>query len=136
MNNGQQFLQSGQQFVQTGQQLVQGQFPNQFSQFQVIHLSSIDTMMFVTLQNGQFQTQNGQFQTQFAQPSQFVPQQTQFVPQQSQFIPQQSQFVQQQQTHGSGFGLGDIASTLLSALGKKRRKRQTTMHGQAIRSLL
>ena len=48
VNNGQQFLQSGQQFVQTGQQLVQGQFPNQFSQFQVIHLSSIDTMMFVT----------------------------------------------------------------------------------------
>merc|ERR1711936_635308 len=110
LNNGQQFVQSGQQFVQTGQQLVQGQFPNQFSQFQ-----------------------NGQFQTQFAQPSQFVPQQTQFVPQQTQFVPQQSQFVQQQQSQGSGFGLGDIASTLLSALGKKRRKRQTTMHGQAIR---
>jgi len=117
LNNGQQFVQSGQQFVQTGQQLVQGQFPNQLSQFQ-----------------------NGQFQTQFAQPSQFVPQQTQFVPQQTQFVPQQTQFVpqqtqfvQQQQSQGSGFGLGDIASTLLSALGKKRRKRQTTMHGQAIR---
>merc|ERR1711936_119748 len=53
VNNGQQFIQSGQQFAQTGQQLVQGQYPNQFSQFQT----------------GQ------QFQTQFAQPSQFVPQQ-------------------------------------------------------------
>merc|ERR1719225_2337661 len=104
LNNGQQFLQSGQQFVQTGQQLVQGQYPNQFTQFQ----------------NGQ------QFQTQFAQPSQFVPQQTQFIPQQTQFVPQQ-------QPQGGGLSLGNIASTLMSALGKKRRKRQTTMHGQAIR---
>merc|ERR1712038_466340 len=104
VNNGQQFIQSGQQFVQTGQQLVQGQYPNQFSQFQ-----------------------GGQFQTQFAQPSQFVPQQTQFVPQQTQFVQQQSP------SQGGGFGLGDVASTLLSALGRRRRKRQTTMHGQAIR---
>ena len=70
---------------------------------------------FQNIQNGQ------QFQTQFAQPSQFVPQQTQFIPQ------------QQQQPQGGGLGLGDIASTLMSVLGKKRRKRQTTMHGQAIR---
>merc|ERR1712038_2040313 len=99
-----QVFQSGQQFVQTGQQLVQGQYPNQFTQFQ----------------NGQ------QFRTQFSQPSQFVPQQTQFVPQQTQFVPQQ-------QPQGGGLSLGNIASTLMSALGKKRRKRQTTMHGQAIR---
>ena len=71
--------------------------------------------------------QGGQFQTQFAQPSQFVPQQTQFVPQQTQFVQQQSP------SQGGGFGLGDVASTLLSALGRRRRKRQTTMHGQAIR---
>ena len=80
----------------------------------VIFLLSGSDKILETFQTGQ------QFQTQFAQPSQFVPQQTQFIP-------------QQQQPQGGGFGLGDIASTLMSVLGKKRRKRQTTMHGQAIR---
>merc|ERR1712241_1580024 len=107
--NGQQFLNNGQQFIQSGQQFAQtGQ---QLVQSQYPNQFS----QFQNIQNGQ------QFQTQFAQPSQFVPQQTQFIPQ------------QQQQPQGGGLGLGDIASTLMSVLGKKRRKRQTTMHGQAIR---
>merc|ERR1711983_516220 len=98
-----QFINNGQQFVQTGQQLVQNQYPNQFS---------------------------NNFQTQFASPSNNF--QTQFASPSNQFS--QSQFVQTQPQQSSGSGLGDIASTLLSVLGKRRRrKRQTTMHGQAIR---
>merc|ERR1719225_1199757 len=126
--NFQQFASNPNQFVQT--------FPNQFTSGQVANQLG-GTQVF---QNGQQFAQTGQqlvqsqypnqfsqfqsgqqFQTQFAQPSQFIPQQTQFIPQ------------QQQQPQGGGFGLGDIASTLMSVLGKKRRKRQTTMHGQAIR---
>merc|ERR1712241_1323625 len=92
--NGQQFLNNGQQFLQSGQQFVQtGQ---QLVQSQYPNQFS----QFQNIQNGQ------QFQTQFAQPSQFVPQQTQFIPQ------------QQQQPQGGGLGLGDIASTLMSVLGK------------------
>ena len=114
--NGQQFIQTGQQFVQNGQQFVQTQFP----------------------QSNQFQTQFGpQNQNQFVQQTQFVPQ-TQFVTQnqfgsQPQFVPQ-NQFSQQQQfSPQSSNALGDIANTIISAFTGRRKKRQTSMHGQAIR---
>jgi len=104
--NGQQFVQNGQQFVQNGQQFVQTQFP----------------------QSNQFQTQFNP-QNQFSQQQQFIPQ-NQFS-QQSQFIPQ-NQFSQQVSPQPSN-ALGDIANTLISAFAGRRKKRQTSMHGQAIR---
>merc|ERR1719495_1119428 len=116
LQNGQQLAQTGQQFVQNGQQFVQTQFP----------------------QSNQFQTQFGpQNQNQFGQQTQFVPQ-TQFVAQnqfasQNQFGPQ-NQFSQQQQfSDQSSNALGDIANTIISAFAGRRKKRQTSMHGQAIR---
>merc|ERR1719495_1450805 len=116
IQNGQQFLQNGQQFAQNGQQFVQTQFP----------------------QSNQFQTQFGpQNQNQFGQQTQFVPQ-TQFVAQnqfasQNQFVPQ-NQFSQQQQfSQQFSNALGDIANTIISAFAGRRKKRQTSMHGQAIR---
>merc|ERR1712072_1160839 len=108
--NGQQFFQTGQQFVQNGQQFVQTQFP----------------------QSNQFQTQFGlQNQNQFGQQTQFVAQ-NQFASQ-NQFVPQ-NQFSQQQQfSQQSSNALGDIANTIISAFAGRRKKRQTSMHGQAIR---
>jgi len=107
--NGQQFIQNGQQFVQNGQQFVQTQFP----------------------QGNQFQTQFGpQNQNKFGQATQFVPQ-NQFAPQ-NQFVPQ-NQFNQQQFAPQSSNALEDIAGTILSAFAGRRKKRQTSMHGQAIR---
>jgi len=107
--NGQQFIQNGQQFVQNGQQFVQTQFP----------------------QGNQFQTQFGpQNQNKFGQATQFVPQ-NQFASQ-NQFVPQ-NQFNQQQFAPQSSNALEDIAGTILSAFAGRRKKRQTSMHGQAIR---
>merc|ERR1719495_3049785 len=110
LQNGQQLAQTGQQFVQNGQQFVQTQFP----------------------QSNQFQTQFGpQNQNQFGHQTQFVAQ-NQFASQ-NQFVPQ-NQFSQQQQfSQQSSNALGDIANTLISAFAGRRKKRQTSMHGQAIR---
>ena len=117
VQNGQQFLQSGQQFLQSGQQFVQNQQLAQPSQFQ--------TQFVPRPQFQQQQFQQFQPQQQFQQPQQF--QQTQFQ------RPQQFQQFQQQQPQQSGNALGDLASSLLGALGRRRRKRQTSLHGQAIR---
>ena len=69
-------------------------------------------------------------QTQFASPSTAQFGQSQFVGPQN-FGGGGAQFGGQQGGGGGG-GLGDLASSLLSALGR-RKKRETTMHGQAIR---
>jgi len=46
----------------------------------------------------------------------------------------QNQFSQQQQfSQQSSNALGDIANTIISAFAGRRKKRQTSMHGQAIR---
>jgi len=109
LQNGQQLAQNGQQFIQTGQQFVQN--GQQFVQTQF--------------------PQSNQFQTQFGQQTQFVPQ-NQFGSQ-AQFVPQ-NQFSQQQQfSPQSSNALGDIANTIISAFTGRRKKRQTSMHGQAIR---
>merc|ERR1719495_1087598 len=105
--SGNNFIQNGQQFLQNGQQLAQN--GQQF------------------FQTGQQFVQNGQqfVQTQFPQSNQF--------PTQNQFVPQ-NQFSQQQQfSPQSSNALGDIANTIISAFAGRRKKRQTSMHGQAIR---
>merc|ERR1719195_2565286 len=84
------------------------------------------------LQNGQLLAQNGQ---QFFQSGQQLVQngqqfiQTQF-PLSNQF---QTQFGQKQYSQKPSGGLGDIANSLISAIAGRRKKRQTSMHGQAIR---
>merc|ERR1719232_1568203 len=102
-----QLINNGQQFVTTGQQLVQNQYPNQFNQFQ----------------------------TQFASPSNQFSSQTQFIGPQSQFGGGQFNGAGAGQQSSGGI-LDNIASGIASALGKKRRrKRQTSIHGQAIRMM-
>merc|ERR1711862_693351 len=139
---GQLAQQNFQQFANNPNQFVQ-QFPNQVSaggqQF-TNQLVGNNRPIGQFINNGQQFVQTGQqlvqnqypnqFQTQFASPSNNF--QTQFASPSNQFS--QSQFAQTQPQQSSGSGLGDIASTLLSVLGKRRRrKRQTPMHGQAIR---
>merc|ERR1712054_178869 len=106
VQNGQQFLQNGQLLAQNGQQFFQS--GQQFVQTQF--------------------PQSNQFQTQFGQNQ--YPVGTQFVPQ-NQFS--QNQFGQQQFPQKPSGGLGDIANSLISAIAGRRKKRQTSMHGQAIR---
>lgn len=162
LQSGQQVLQSGQQLFNSGQQFLQ-QFPqtnnnnhkfqtkfgsqnqfaqqNQFQQTQFLpqnQISQFNQNQF-NPQNQFQQNQVSQFnqnQNQFSQ-NQFN--QNQFSQTQNQFS--QNQFSQSQGASGSsgGGGLVDsfvdgLAGMLASVpIGKRRRKRQSSMHGQAIR---
>jgi len=128
--SGQQVFQSGQQFLNSGQQFIQ-QLPNQqnVNQFQTNFRPQNQFQ-----QQGQFAAQNQFGQTQFGQ-NQFG--QNQFG--QNQFS-SQSQFGQSQFGQKPSGGIVDslvdgLAGMLASVpIGKRRRRRrETTMHGQAIR---
>jgi len=126
--SGQQVFQSGQHFLNNGQQFIQ-QLPNQqnANQFQT---NFRPQNQFQQQQQGQFVAQNQFGQTQFGQ-NQF-PSQSQFG--QSQFG--QSQFGQKPSSGGFVDSLVDGLAGMLASvpIGKKRRRRRdTTMHGQAIR---
>jgi len=150
--NGQQLIQNGQQFLQSGQQFAQTQFPqngNRLVQvqqggqtFYVPQNQLVTQNQLLTSQNQPFVPQNQQFSQQ-NQP--FIPQ-SQFAPQnqfgQQQFASQsQNTFQQQSQPSsqpGTGNGLVDgivdtLAGMIATATGRKRKKRQTTAHGQAIK---
>jgi len=123
--SGQQVFQSGQQFLNSGQQFIQ-QLPNQQSvnQFQTNFRPQNQFQ-----QQGQFAAQNQFGQNQFGQ-NQFSSQ-SQFG--QNQFG--QSQFGQKP-SGGIVDSLVDGLAGMLAAvpIGKRRRRRrETTMHGQAIR---
>jgi len=131
--SGQQVFQSGQHFLNNGQQFIQ-QLPNQqnANQFQT---NFRPQNQFQQQQQGQFVAQNQFGQTQFGQ-NQFSSQsqfgQSQFG--QSQFG--QSQFSQKPSSGGIVDSLVDGLAGMLASvpIGKKRRRRRdTTMHGQAIR---
>jgi len=135
--SGQQVFQSGQQFLNSGQQFIQ-QFPSQQNNVNQFQTNFRPQNQF---QQGQFVAQNQFGQTQFGQ-NQFSSQsqfgQNQFG--QSQFGQNQfgqSQFGQSQRPNGGivDFLVDGLAGMLASVPlpGKRRRRRETTMHGQAIR---
>ena len=118
--SGQQVFQSGQQFLNSGQQFIQ-QFPSSQNQFQTNFRPQNQFQ-----QQGQFVSQNQFGQTQFGQ-NQFSSS--------NQFG--QSQFGQNQFGQRPSGGIVDsfvdgLAGMLASVPlpGKKRRRRETTMHGQ------
>jgi len=128
--NFQQFANNPNQFVQTfpntaGQQFTNqlvgnnrpiGQFINNGQQLVSSGQQFVQTGQ--QLVQGQYPNQFGNFQTQFASPS-------------NPFATQ-AQLAQQQQQQQGG-GLLDTVSGFLAAAMGKRKKRQTTVHGQAIR---
>jgi len=123
--SGQQVFQSGQQFLNSGQQFIQ-QLPNQqnVNQFQTNFRPQNQFQ-----QQGQFAAQNQFGQNQFGQ-NQFSSQ-NQFG--QNQFG--QSQFGQKP-SGGIVDSLVDGLAGMLASVPigrKRRRRRETTMHGQAIR---
>jgi len=157
-NGGQSFLQSGQQVLQSGQQLFNSgqqflqQFPlnnnndrfqtkfgnqNQFAQ-QTQFLPQNQINQF---NQNQFNPQNQLQQNQLNQFYQNQLSQNQFNP--NQFSQNQNQFGQNQFGQNSpSSGEGGLVDTLVDGLagmlasvpiGRRRRKRQTTMHGHAIR---
>ena len=120
LQSGQQVFQSGQQFLNSGQQFIQ-QFPSSQNQFQTNFRPQNQFQ-----QQGQFVSQNQFGQTQFGQ-NQFSSS--------NQFG--QSQFGQNQFGQKPSGGIVDsfvdgLAGMLASVPlpGKKRRRRETTMHGQ------
>ena len=120
LQSGQQVFQSGQQFLNSGQQFIQ-QFPSSQNQFQTNFRPQNQFQ-----QQGQFVSQNQFGQTQFGQ-NQFSSS--------NQFG--QSQFGQNQFGQRPSGGIVDsfvdgLAGMLASVPlpGKKRRRRETTMHGQ------
>jgi len=125
VQSGQQFLQNGQQLLQTGQQFIQTPLPQGGGNrlVQVQHNGN----SFLVPQSQLYTTQNQGFAQQSV-PQQFHTNQ--------QF--QANQQFQTNQQSGSGNSLLDgivdgLAGAIATATGKKRKKRQTTAHGQAIR---
>jgi len=136
--SGQQVFQSGQQFLNNGQQFIQ-QLPSQQNNINQFQTNFGPQNQF---QQGQFVAQNqfgqnqfgqNQFgQNQFSSQSQFG--QSQFG--QSQFG--QSQFGQIQKPNGGIVdslvdGLAGMLASVPLPGKRRRRRRDTTMHGQAIR---
>jgi len=126
--SGQQVFQSGQQFLNSGQQFIQ-QLPSQQNNVNQFQTNFRPQNQF---QQGQFVAQNQFGQSQFGQ-NQFSSQ-SQFG--QNQFG--QSQFGQSQRPNGGIVdslvdGLAGMLASVPLPGKRRRRRRETTMHGQAIR---